>query len=43
MEGEKKFIENEIVRNQTEDDYNRIVEKYADLKNKYNQALKAKS
>lgn len=27
----------------TEDDYNRLLEKYAELKNKYGQSLKAKS
>ena len=42
-EGEKNFLENEIVRVKTEDDYNRLLEKYAELKNKYGQALKAKS
>ena len=28
---------------QTEQDYSRLIEKYAELKNKYNQALKSKS
>lgn len=31
------------MRVKTEDDYNRLLEKYSELKNKYNQALKAKS
>lgn len=31
------------MRLQTEEDYQRVMEKYAELKHKYNQALKAKS
>lgn len=43
VEEEKNVLENEMVRVKTEEDYNRLLEKYAEVKNKLGQALKAKS